>query len=90
MRAAIQAIISLTDPDRYGVAIQERIPATTYRPADYEVHIYLRHSEKSGLIDIILFAKAIEEMGTSFLAVESDYDAGTEKHMKICNSVKIW
>ena len=90
MRAAIQAIISLTDPDRYCVAIQERTPATTFSPADYEVHIYLRHSEKSGLIDLILLAKAIEEMGTSFLAVESTYDAGTEKHKQISNSVKIW
>lgn len=90
MRAAIQAIISLTDPDRYCVAIQERLSATTFSPADYEVHIYLRHTEKSGLVDLMLLAKAIEEMGTSFLAVESTYDAGTEKHMKICNSVKIW
>ena len=90
MRAAIQAIISLTDPNRYCVAIEERLTATTFSPADYEVHLYLRDPQKSGLIDLMLLAKAIEEMGTKFLSVESTYDAGTEKHKQISNSVKIW
>ena len=85
MRAAIQTIISLTDP-----AIEERLTATTFSPADNEVHLYLREPQKSGLVDLMLLAKAIEEMGTSFLAVESTYDAGTEKHKEIRNSVKIW
>lgn len=90
MRAAIQAIISLTDPDRYCVAIQERIPATTFNPADYEVHLYLRDPQKSGLVELMLLAKAIDDMGTSFLMVESTYDAGIEKNKEIRNSVKIW
>ena len=90
MRAAIQAIISLTDPDRYCVAIEEKTAATKFSPADYEVHLYLRDPQKSGLIDLMLLAKAIEEMGTKFLSVESTYDAGTEKHKQISNSVKIW
>lgn len=90
MRAAIQAIISLTDPDRYCVAIAERFTATTISPADYEVHLYTKDSSKSGLVDLILLAKAIENMGTHFLTVDSTYDAGTKKGMDIRNTVKIW
>lgn len=90
MRAAIQAIISLTDPDRYCVAIEERRAATTFSPADYEVHLYLRDPKKTGYVDLILLAKAIDEMSIELLATESTYDAGTEKHKEIRNSVKIW
>lgn len=90
MRAAINAIISLTDPDRYCVAIAERFQATTTHPADYEVHLYTREPNKSGLTDLVLLAKAIDCMGTSFLEVDSTYDAGTEKGKDIRNSIKIW
>lgn len=90
LRAAINAIISLTDPDRYCVAIAERFQATTTSPTDYEVHLYTRDKNKSGLIDLTLLAKAIECMGTKFLTVDSTYDAGTEKGNDIRNSIKIW
>ena len=90
MRAAIQAIITLTDPDRYCVAIAERLHFTVSSPTDYEVHLYLRDPHKSGLVDLTLLAKAIECMGTKFLTVDSTYDAGTEKGKDIRNSIKIW
>lgn len=90
MRAAIQAIISMTDPDRYSVAIAERFTATETSPADYEVHLYVRDTNKAGLLDLTLLAKAIESMGIRFNSVESTYDAGTEKGKDIRNSVKIW
>lgn len=90
MRAAIGAIISLTDADRYCVAIAERFQATTTSPTDYEVHLYTREPNKSGLIDLTLLAKAIESMGTRFLVVDSTYDAGTEKGKDIRNTIKIW
>ena len=90
MRAAIQAIITLTDPDRYCVAIYERIAATTFTPADYEVHLYLRDTKKSGLLDLTLLGKAIGDMSIEFLVGESTYDAGTEKGKDIRNSIKIW
>ena len=90
MRAAINAIISLTDPDRYCVAINESRAATTFSPADYEVHLYTRDMSKSGLIDLALLAKAIKDMSLEFLAVESTYDAGTEKGKDIRNSIQIW
>lgn len=90
MRAAINAIISLTDPDRYCVAINESRAATTFTPADYEVHLYLRDSKKSGLFDLTLLGKAIGDMSIEFLVVESTYDAGTEKGKDIRNSIKIW
>ncbi len=90
MRNAIKAIIALTDPDRYSVAIKERFQAITTSPADYEVHLYLGHPEKSGLIELAMLARVIEDMGTHFLACESTYDAGTEKCKDIRNSIKIW
>lgn len=90
MRLALDAIINLTDPDRYCVAIAERIPATQFKDADYEIHLYLRDPIKSGLLDLALLAHSIEEMGTRFLAVESTYDAGTTKGTDIRNSIKIW
>lgn len=90
MRMAINVLIRLTDKDRYCVAIAERQPATKDNDADYEVHLYLRDPKKSGLIDLALLAHAIENMGTSYLAVDSTYDAGTEKGEDIRQSIKIW
>lgn len=90
MRLALDAIINLTDSDRYCVAITERYPMYKETETQYEIHLYLRNPEKSGLIDLALLAHAIEEMGTHFLSVESRYDAGTLKDKDIRNSIKIW
>lgn len=90
MRQAIDLLISLTDPERYCVAILERLPATQSYNADYEVHLYVRDKKKSGLIDLAMLARAIEDMGIHYLSVDSTYDAGTEKGEDIRNSVKIW
>ena len=90
MRTAIAALIRLTDKDRYDVAISVRIPNNIEFLQDYEVHLYLKNSEKSGLIELAMLARVIEDMGTHFLACESTYDAGTIKGEDIRNSVKIW
>lgn len=90
MRDAIDALINLTDPQRYCVAIEERLSANGTTPADYEIHLFVKVPPKSGLINLTLLAHAIEEMGTHFLAVDSTYDAGTKKGEDIRQSVKIW
>ena len=90
MRMAINVLIGITDPDRYCVAIAERNYVIPDTDADYEVHLYLRDPKKSGYIDLVLLAHAIEEMGTQYMAVDSTYDAGTEKGKDIRQSVKIW
>lgn len=90
MRMAINVLIELTDPDRYAAAIEQRLPATSERDADYEVYLYVRERTKSGLINLTLLAHAIEELGTHFLAVDSTYDAGTKKGEDIRQSIKIW
>lgn len=87
---AINAIISLTDKDRYCVAIAERYPGCDYAKDDYELNLYLRHPEKSGLIELAMLARVIEDMGTHFLSCESTYDAGTKKGEDIRHSIKIW
>lgn len=90
MRLALNAIINLTDPDRYCVAITERCPVYMETETQYEIHLYLRDPRKSGIMDLMLLAHAIEEMGTGFLATDSTYDAGTIKDTDIRNSIKIW
>lgn len=90
LRDVINALFSLTDADRYCVAIAERMPATDKHDADYELHLYTRDPNKSGLISLTLLAHAIEEMGTHLLAVDTTYDAGTTKGTDIRNSIKIW
>lgn len=90
MRDAIDAIINLTDPERYCVAIQQRYPELLGDNSDYELHLYLRDPQKSGLVNLTLLANAIEQLGTHFLAVDTTYDAGTEKGEDIRKSVKIW
>ena len=90
MRLALDAIINLTDPDRYCVAMTARYPMNEETDTQYEIHLYLRNLEKSGYLDLALLAHAIEEMGTHFLSVESTYDAGTLKDSDIRNSIKIW
>lgn len=90
MRYAINALIRLTDKDRYCVAIAERFQGTDYREPDYELHLYLRSPEKSGLIELAMLARVIEDMGTHFLSCESTYDAGTIKGEDIRHSIKIW
>lgn len=90
MRAAISALISLTDPDRYNVAIKERWPKDEYSDADYEIHLYVRDKKKAGIIDLATLARAIENLGTQYNTVDSTYDAGTEKGEDIRQSIKIW
>lgn len=90
MRDAISALIELTDPERYCVAIAQRNPVIQNDNGDYEIHLYLRDPHLSGMMTMTLLAHAIEEMGTHFMAVDTTYDAGTEKGTDIRNSVKIW
>lgn len=90
MRMAIKCLMRLTDKDRYEVAIAVRIANELEFLQDYELHLYLRNPEKSGLIELAMLARVIEDMGTHFLTCESTYDAGTEKGKDIRNSVKIW
>lgn len=90
MRLAIDAIINLTDPDRYCVAIKERLPMYEETETQYEIHLYLRDPKKSGYLTLALLAHAIEEMGNHYLSVESTYDAGTLKDSDKRDSIKIW
>ena len=90
MRTAIAALIRLTDKDRYEVAIAVRIPNEIEFLQDYELHLYLRNPKRSGLIELAMLARVIEDMGNGFLSCESTYDAGTEKDKDIRHSVKIW
>lgn len=90
MRTAIAALIRLTDKDRYCVAIAIREPNEVEFLQDYELHLYLRDPQKSGYLDLVLLAHAIQEMGTRFMSVDSTYDAGTIKGEDIRQSVKIW
>ena len=90
MRTAIKALMRLTDKDRYEVAIAVRIPNEIELLQDYELHLYLRHPEKSGLIELAMLARVIEDMGTHYLTCESTYDAGTIKGEDVRHSVKIW
>lgn len=90
MRTAIATLIRLTDADHYCVAIAERMPATEDKEPDYELHMYTRDPKKSGLISLALLANAIEDMGTTYMTIDSTYDAGTTKGTDIRNSIKIW
>ena len=90
MRFAINSLMRLTDKDRYCVAIAERFPESDYHEDNWELHLYLRNPEKSGLIELAMLARVIEDMGTHFLTCESTYDAGTTKGEDIRHSVKIW
>lgn len=90
MRAAIDALFQLTNPDRYCVAIAERYQGADASEQDYELHLYLRDPKKSGQIELALLARAIEDLGTHYLTVVSTYDAGTEQGTDIRNSIKIW
>ena len=90
MRTAIATLIRLTDKDRYCVAIAVRIANELEFLQDYELHLYLKNPEKSGLIELAMLARVIEDMGTHFLTCESTYDAGTTKGEDIRHSVKIW
>lgn len=90
MRMAINVLFRLTNPDRYCVAIAERMPEMAGRAADYELHLYLRDPKKSGQIQLALLARAIEDLGTHFLTIDTTYDAGTLKESDVRKSVKIW
>ena len=90
MKEAIYLLISLTDKDRYSVAVAERFAPTQDDGGDYEVHLYVRDQRKSGYIDLATLARAIENLGTHFHTLDSTYDAGTIKGKDIKQSVKIW
>ena len=90
MRTAIATLIRLTDKDRYDVAIALRAPNQLESLQDYELQLYLKSSEKAGLIELGMLARVIEDMGTHFLTCESTYDAGTKKGEDIRHSVAIW
>ena len=90
MRTAIATIIRLTDKERYEVAIAVREPNEFEFLQDYELHLYLRNPKKSGLIELAMLARVIEDMGIHFRTCESTYDAGTVKGEDIRHSVKIW
>lgn len=90
MRFAIDAIINLTDPNRYCVAISERFAPTKDEDGDYEIHLYVRDPRKAGIVDLACLARAIENLGIGYHTVDSTYDAGTVKGKKNLNSVKIW
>ena len=88
MRAAIAAIISLCDSERYQVAIQKRSPLPEVDK--WEVHIFVKEEHKSGLLDCALLAHAIEQMGTEFLVTDSEYDISTIGKPQLRPSFKIW
>ena len=90
MRKAINILIRLTQPDRFCVAIEDRYPELDDAADKYQLQLYLRSPEKSGLIELGMLARVIEDMGTHFLSCESTYDAGTIKGEDIRNSVMIW
>lgn len=90
VKEAINLLISVTDKDRYCVAVAERLVSTKENDGDYELHLYLRDPEKAGLIELAMLARVIEDMGTHFMTVESTYDAGTETGEDIRHSIKIW
>lgn len=88
MRAAIAAIISFSSDKRYEVAVQPRFPEEF--KDSWEVHIFVREERKSGLFDCGLLAHAIEQIGTEFLSVDSEYDISTNDVPKLRPSFKIW
>lgn len=90
MRGVINGLFRLTDPDRYCVAIADRFPESDYNKDKFALHLYLRHPQKRGLIELAMLARVIEDMSTHFLTCESTYDAGTEKGEDIRHSVMIW
>lgn len=90
MKEAIYLLISITDHDRYCVAVAERFSPTQDDGGDYEVHLYVRDPRKSGYIDLATLARAIENLGTHFHTLDTTYDAGTKKGEDIRQSVKIW
>lgn len=90
MRKAINILFKLTRPERYCVAIVDRFPEGEDDNSKFELHLYLREPNKSGQIELALLARAIEDLGTHFLTVDSTYDAGTTKESDVRKSVKIW
>ena len=88
MRAAIAAILSFSNDNRYQVAIQNRFPWTDND--SWEVHIFVREEGLSGLLDCGLLAHAIELIGTEFLSNDSEYDISTNDEPHFRPSFKIW
>ena len=88
MRAAIAAILSFSQDNRYQVAIQKRNQWSD--KDDWEVHIFVREEKLSGLFECGLLAHAIEQLGTEFLSIDSEYDISTSGEPNLRQSFKIW
>lgn len=88
MRAALDCILSFNKDGRFKVAIVKRYPDDN--SDDWEVHLYISESWKSGYISLAVLAQGIESITTDFLSCESSFDAGTSKGENIVQSVKIW
>ena len=88
LRAAISAIISLCRDNRYEVAIQQRWPFQ--EDGEWEVHIFVREDDKSGLMGCALLANAIETISADLLATHSQYNMATSGEPNYKPSFKIW
>lgn len=88
LRTVLDALFSLEEDDRYGVAIQSRYENDPTR--DYEVHVFLREDGLSGHLTLALLAHTLELLNSEFLSVESSYDLGTIKGEHVVQSWKIW
>lgn len=88
MRDAISAIISFSNDNRYEVAIQKRFAWSD--KDSWEVHIFVRDEQLSGLLNCALLAHSIEMLTCDFLATESTYDISTKVEPNHRPSFKIW
>ena len=88
LRIILDALFSLEEDGRYGVAIQTRWENDPTR--DYEVHVFIREDGLSGHLTLALLAHTLELLNSEFLSVESSYDLGTIKGEHVVQSWKIW
>lgn len=88
MRTILDALFSFSDDARYGVAIRERYDGNA--GDDWEVHVFVKDSHKSGLLNLALLMHAIEMVSFDFLATESTFDTGTIKGENVVQTYKIW
>lgn len=88
MRTILDALFTFSDNARYGVAIKQRYEG--HAEDDWEVHVFVKDSKKSGLLNLALLTHAIEMCSFDLLAMESTYDLGTIKGENIVQSYKIW
>lgn len=88
LRTILDALFSLEEDGRYGVAIKLRYEDDP--SYGYEVHVFIREDGLSGHLTLALLAHTIELLISDFLAVESSYDLGTIKGEHVVQSWKIW